>query len=141
MSDGLTSELICLSAGLKERDPFSLPGLTLAFIGDCVYEIVVRTTLVEQGKSHVNALNRESTSIVNAKAQAKLMEAIEPLLSEEELTIYKRGRNASGVKPPKSATPHEYRVATGFEALVGFLYLKGRSERIMELVGKRGETV
>ena len=102
----------------------------LAYLGDCVIELKVRELLVCRGISGSGNLNRESLSFVKATAQAKAMQNILPLLTEEETAVYKRGRNMSGGNVPKSATMSEYRSATGMEALFGYLHLLGKAERI-----------
>lgn len=108
--------------------------LTLAYLGDAVYEIIIRTIVVEGKSGSVKALHRQSSRLVNAKAQADILSAIEDRLSEEELTIYKRGRNAKPHSVAKNAEIRDYRIATGFEALMGYLYLQGEMERCLELV-------
>ncbi len=102
----------------------------LAYLGDCVIELKVRELLVNRGISGSGNLNKESLTYVKATAQAKAMQKIMPLLSEEEIAVYKRGRNMSGGNVPKSATMSEYRSATGMEALFGYLHLLGEVERI-----------
>ncbi len=102
----------------------------LAYLGDCVIELKVRELLVCRGISGSGNLNRESLSFVKATAQAKAMQNILPLLTEEETAVYKRGRNMSGSNVPKSATMSEYRSATGMEALFGYLHLLDKTERI-----------
>ena len=102
----------------------------LAYLGDCVIELKVRELLVCRGISGSGNLNRESLSFVKATAQAKAMQNILPLLTEDETAVYKRGRNMSGGNVPKSATMSEYRSATGMEALFGYLHLLGKAERI-----------
>ena len=101
-----------------------------AYLGDCVIELKVRELLVNRGISGSGNLNKESLTFVKATAQAKAMQKIIPLLTEEEIAIYKRGRNMSGGNVPKSATMSEYRTATGMEALFGYLHLLGDTERI-----------
>ncbi len=105
----------------------------LAYLGDCVIELKVRELLVNRGISGSGNLNKESLTFVKATAQAKAMQKIIPLLTEEETAIYKRGRNMSGGNVPKSATVSEYRTATGMEALFGYLHLLGDTERINTL--------
>ena len=102
----------------------------LAYLGDCVLELKVRSLLVNQGIGNSGNLNRESLTYVKATAQAKAMHKILPLLTEEETAAYKRGRNLSGGNVPKSATMSEYRAATGMEALFGYLHLQGNLDRI-----------
>ena len=105
----------------------------LAYLGDCVLELKVRELLVNRGISGSGNLNRESLTFVKATAQAKAMQNILPLLTEEETAVYKRGRNMSSGNVPKSATMSEYRSATGMEALFGYLHLIGDRERIEAL--------
>jgi ribonuclease-3 family protein len=105
----------------------------LAYLGDCVIELRVRELLVSKGISGSGNLNRASLLFVKASAQAQAMQRILPLLSDEELAVFKRGRNMSGGNVPKSATMSEYRAATGMECLFGYLYLLGRADRISEI--------
>ena len=112
----------------------------LAYLGDCVLELKVREKLVNQGISGSGNLNRGSLAYVKATAQAKAMQNLIPLLTEEETAIYKRGRNMSGGNVPKSATMAQYRAATGMEVLFGYLHLLQRYERIDELFFKAYET-
>lgn len=116
------------------RDIHTYSPINLAYLGDAVYEIIIRTLVVEGKPGMVKSLHMRSSRLVNAKAQATLMAAIEPSLTEEELTIYKRGRNAKSHSVAKNADIHDYRIATGFEALIGFLYLSGDMERCLELI-------
>ena len=120
--------------GIEGKDIRSFSPLTLAYIGDAVYEIVIRTIIVEKGNAPVNKLHHKASSLVKAVAQKEAMEKILPLLTKEEEAIYKRGRNAKSYTSAKHASVIDYRIATGFEALMGFLYLMGRNERMLELV-------
>ena len=120
--------------GIEDKDIRSFSPLTLAYIGDAVYEIVIRTIIVEKGNAPVNKLHHKASSLVKAVAQKEAMEKILPLLTEEEEAVYKRGRNAKSYTSAKNASVIDYRIATGFEALMGFLYLMGRNERMLELV-------
>lgn len=121
---------------LKDRDLRTYSPLTLAYIGDGVYELVIRTILVKKGNCPVNQLHKKASSLVKAGEQSKMMELLEPDLTEEELAVYKRGRNAHSPTMAKHATMADYRRATGFEALMGYLYLKEDYSRIVELVRK-----
>ncbi len=105
----------------------------LAYLGDSIIELCVRETLVQKGVSSAKNLNFSALLFVKAEAQADAMKNILPTLSEEETTIYKRGRNIGHTNTPKSATVGQYRMATGMEALFGYLYLKGEKARINEL--------
>ncbi|MBQ7097453.1 MAG: Mini-ribonuclease 3 [Clostridia bacterium] len=107
--------------------------LTLAYIGDAVYELFVRTYLIRDANFPVNRLHKEAIHLVNAKAQSDLYQKIKDKLTEEEMQIYKRGRNTNS-HPPKNADMVDYKSATGIEALVGYLYLMGDSDRIAELL-------
>lgn len=120
--------------GIEGKDIRSFSPLTLAYIGDAVYEIVIRTIIVEKGNAPVNKLHHKASSLVKAVAQKAAMEKILPLLTKEEEAVYKRGRNAKSYTSAKNASVIDYRIATGFEALMGFLYLMGRNERMLELV-------
>lgn len=105
----------------------------LAYLGDCVLEMQVRELLVGRGLSKSGHLNAEALGFVRASAQADAMERILPILSEEELKIYKRGRNSGHLNVPKSASQAQYRTATGMEVLFGYLHLSQQWERIKEL--------
>ncbi|MDE6723050.1 MAG: ribonuclease III [Eubacterium sp.] len=117
----------------KEINPKQLSPLNLAFVGDCVYEMLVRETLVCDANRPVNDLHRESVKYVSAKAQTEAFNKIKDCLTEEETAQFKRGRNAKVGHSPKSATDAEYHTATGVEALFGYLYLNSNLERIKEL--------
>ena len=108
--------------------------LVLAYMGDAVYELYIRSMLVSKANTQVNKLHKEATKYVRAKAQSELVEKIMDKLSEEELAIYKRGRNAHSYTSAKNADIVDYRRATGFEALIGYLYIRGEKERIFELL-------
>ncbi|KXB61150.1 Mini-ribonuclease 3 [Lachnoanaerobaculum saburreum] len=116
----------------KEAKEFS--PLVLAYIGDAVYELIVRSILVSMGNRPVNKLNKDATSLVKAGAQSEIVKLISDKLSEEEYTVFKRGRNSSPHTMAKNASMTDYKYATGFEALIGFLYLDNRCERALELV-------
>ena len=116
----------------KEAKEFS--PLVLAYIGDAVYELIVRSMLVSMGNRPVNKLNKDATSLVKAGAQSEIIKLISDKLSEEEYTVFKRGRNSSPHTMAKNASMSDYKYATGFEALIGFLYLDNRCDRALELV-------
>ena len=107
--------------------------LSLAYIGDCVYEIYVRSYLLGKGNRRVNDLHRMATQYVRAKAQAEFYHKIEDILTENEKAVFHRGRNTKS-HPPKNADVIEYKIATGVEALIGYLYIEGKSDRISELM-------
>lgn len=114
----------------ENQNPKQLSPLTLAFLGDAVFELLVREELVQEANMPVARLHHRAVGVVCAGAQSDAVAVLEPILTEEEHEIYKRGRNANGHHVPKNADPAEYRRATGLEALFGFLYLKGEQERI-----------
>lgn len=116
----------------KEATEFS--PLVLAYIGDAVYELMIRSILVSMGNRPVNKLNKDATSLVKAAAQSEIVKLISDNLSEEEYTVFKRGRNSSPHTMAKNASMTDYKYATGFEALIGFLYLDNRCDRVLELV-------
>lgn len=111
----------------------AISNLGLAHMGDCAYEILCRAYLCAQGEKTVDKLHRETIHMVNAVAQAEFVEKLLPLLTEEELAFYRRGKNAHVHAVPKSATPAEYAKATGLEALFGALYLLGQTDRLNQL--------
>ena len=115
-------------------DPKLLSPLALAFVGDGVYDLFVRERLVCEANRPVKKLNEEKVSIVRCSSQAKLVEKLMPILTEEELDVLKRGRNAHTQHIQKNATSADYHSATALEALLGYLYLAGRIERIRELL-------
>lgn len=125
---------------LKEQ--FALPDvdirtyspLVLAYIGDGIYELLIRTLFVGQGNRQVNTIHKRASSLVKASAQAAMVTAIQEELTEEERQIFKRGRNAKTVSMAKHASMHDYRHATGFEALMGYLYLTGQMKRMTDLI-------
>lgn len=119
---------------LEDRDLRTYSPLTLAYIGDGVFELVIRTVLVKKGNCPVNHLHKQASSLVKASAQSAMMEVLEPLLTEEEHSVYRRGRNAHSPTMAKHATMADYRRATGFEALMGYLYLKEDYTRMLELI-------
>ena len=114
---------------LEDQDLRSYSPLTLAYIGDGVYELIIRTILVKKGNCPVNRLHKKASSLVKAGAQSAIMEVIEEELTPEELSVYRRGRNAHSPTMAKHATMADYRRATGFEALMGYLYLADRFDR------------
>lgn len=115
-------------------DVFSYSPLTLAYLGDSVYEVLIRTLLLRDGNYPPGKLTKKSTSLVKATTQAKMVEWILPILTQEEEGIYRRARNSHLGTKAKNATVIEYRKATGFEALVGYLYLTYQNKRLEELV-------
>ncbi|MBM6830360.1 ribonuclease III [Anaerotignum lactatifermentans] len=114
-------------------DPKELSPLALAYIGDAVYEMMVRTTVLTDGNMPVNRLHKRARDMVNAKAQAEFYYRIADGLTEEEAAVFRRGRNAKSYTTPKNADLMDYRHATGVEAIFGYLYLAGQMERAVEL--------
>ena len=119
---------------LEDQDLRSYSPLTLAYIGDGVYELIIRTILVKKGNCPVNRLHKKASSLVKAGAQSAIMEVIEEELTPEELSVYRRGRNAHSPTMAKHATMADYRRATGFEALMGYFYLKEDYTRMLTLI-------
>lgn len=113
--------------------PSQFSPLTLAYVGDCVYELFVRTYLLKDTNLPVQKLHKSAIKMVNAKAQSDLYQKVKDSLTDEETAVYKRGRNTNS-HPPKNANMVDYKSATGMEALIGYLYLKGESERILEIL-------
>ena len=126
-----------MNMDIRQINAFS--NLGLAHIGDGVYELLCRSHLCAKQEHTVGQLHKDTVQLVKAPTQAKLAEKILPLLTEEELSFYRRGKNSHVHAVPKGATPAEYAKATGLEALFGALYLAGRIERINELFHKMME--
>lgn len=120
---------------MSEIKPSVLSPLVLAYIGDGVYELFVRNKLIEQfPTTPPSKLHKLSSAHVKAHAQSISMRTLEPMLTEKELSVYKRGRNAKSPTVPKNADVADYRRATGFEALMGYLYLNKEEARLLELM-------
>lgn len=120
--------------GNPRLKPEQYSSLGLAYIGDGVYDLIIRTIVINLGNGKVNHFHRLTSGVVKAEAQAKLVKEILELLSEEEEAVYRHGRNAKSATSAKNASIVDYRMATGFEALLGYLYLKHRMDRALELV-------
>lgn len=133
MTEGIYS-YIKEAFGMPDVDIRTYSPLTLAYIGDGIYDLVIRSVVVAGGNTRAGELHKRTSQIVKAHTQAKMMELLLPLLSEEEQEIYRRGRNAKSPTMAKNATMSDYRKATGFEALIGWLYLRDEFPRIVELV-------
>lgn len=114
--------------------PEQYSALGLAYIGDAVYDLIIRTLVLSQGNNKVNIFHKRTSSIVRAESQARLVESIEKELTEEEDKIFHHGRNAKSGSSAKNASIIDYRIATGFEALVGYLYLKNEIKRAVFLI-------
>lgn len=116
-----------------EEEVNMLSPLTWAYVGDCIYELYIRTNLVNKTKLKPHKLHIETIKYVKAKAQADLLKSIEPNLTEKEQDIVRRGRNAQNHHLPKNADPADYMYATAFEGLMGYLYLTKQDDRLKEL--------
>ncbi|ASS68185.1 MULTISPECIES: ribonuclease III domain-containing protein [unclassified Paenibacillus] len=116
------------------KTPELLNPIVLAYAGDAVFELLVRQHLLAQRNLKPHHLHREATGMVSAKGQRQLLERWAPMLSEEEADIVRRGRNAKSGQSPRNADPADYKQATALESLMGYLYYKGRTERIRELM-------
>ncbi len=119
---------------IQQKDIRTYSPLTLAYIGDGVFDLVIRTAVVGEGNTSPNRLHQHTSHLVKAEAQAKMIEAIQDDLTPEEQDVFRRGRNAKSFTMAKNASVRDYRYATGFEALVGWLYLSGDFDRILHLV-------
>lgn len=119
---------------LKHVEAGEYSPLALAYIGDAVYELAIRTLVMNRGNMQVNKMHKKTANLVKADAQARFYLLLEEELTDAEKTAYRRGRNAKSFTMPKHATMKDYRMATGFEALMGYLYLSGRTERMVDLV-------
>ena len=127
-------DLLKITAGEMSHKANSYSPLALAYIGDGVYEIFIRTYVMNKGNRSVNKMHKASRDLVRASSQAKLYFLIEGMLTEEEDAVLRRGRNAKSVSIPKNGNVTEYRHATGLEALIGYLYIEGKVDRIKELI-------
>ena len=135
MEESLTLlQLIRRDFGLGEVDLRTLSPLTLAFVGDCVYDLILRTVIVERHNASPNQLHREKSRLAKAPSQAEMAEALQEELTQEELAVYRRGRNAKSHTTAKNASVLDYRKATGLEALYGWLYLSRQEERLLQLI-------
>ena len=120
---------------LEAQDYRTFSALTLAYIGDCVFELVVRTVVIHHSKKAVNDLHKKAIKFVKAESQALMIQGLldEEILTEDEINIYKRGRNTKSHTSAKNASIAAYRKATGFETLIGYLYVTNQMERILAL--------
>ena len=134
------AELIRSRLQIPETDPRLLSPLTLAFVGDAVFDLIIRTEVAAGAQRAPDKLNRDKVKRVNAAAQAALVEAMLPHLTEEESDIFRRGRNAKPHTTAKHQRISDYHKATGLEALAGYLFLKGESDRLLTLLALAKET-
>lgn len=119
---------------LKEVDINAYSPLVLAYIGDSIYDLIIKTIVINEGNAQVQKLHQKTSSLVQASTQSLMMRTMQEHLTEDEHGVYKRGRNAKSVSPAKNQSVTDYRRATGFEALMGYLYLKKDWKRMLELV-------
>ena len=124
---------------IPEVDIRTYSPLALAYIGDGVYDLVIRSIVVARGNTRAGELHRRTSRIVRAQAQAQMIDELLPRLTEEEREVYRRGRNAKSPTMAKNATMLDYRKATGFEALMGWLYLRDEFARVVELIRQGAE--
>ena len=134
--EAIKREFDCREIDIRTYSP-----LTLAYIGDAIYDLVIRTIVVERGNTSPNKLHKKTVQYVSARVQAKLIDGLMEELTEEEQEVYRRGRNAKSYTTAKNATVIEYRKATGLEALCGYLYLLGKQERMLSLIKRAVESL
>ena len=119
---------------MQEVEAETYSPLALAYIGDCIFDLVIKNLVLNRGNKQVKKLHKETSQIVQASSQSKMMRVLQDELTEEEHQIYKRGRKSKTISPAKNQSVTDYRRATGFEALMGYLYLQRRYERMLELI-------
>ena len=119
---------------MQEVDIREYSPLTLAYIGDSIYDLIIKSLVINEGNKQVQKLHRMTSSLVQASAQSRMMRTIQEHLTEDEHAVYKRGRNAKSISPAKNQSITDYSRATGFEALMGYLYLKKEWKRMLDLV-------
>ena len=134
MEEGMMEEYLAERFGLQKRAWDQYSPLTLAYIGDAVYDLIIRSVLVKRANCQTGKLHLRASSLVKAGTQAEMITALQPHLTEEEQGVYRRGHNAKPYNTAKNATRREYLEATGFEALIGYLYLNGDHQRMIDLV-------
>lgn len=127
-------DLLQITSGALSHKANSYSPLALAYIGDGVYEMFIRTYVMNKGNMPVNKMHKASRELVRASSQSKMYHIIEEMLTEEETAVLRRGRNAKSISTPKNGDMTEYRHATGLEALIGYLYIDGKVDRIKELI-------
>ena len=125
---------IKLDFKIEDVDTNTYSPLTLAFIGDCVFDLVIRSVIVCRANRQPNKLHKLKANVVKAQTQSEMAKALMEDMTEEEAAVYKRGRNAHSFSSAKNASIQDYRRATGLEALIGYLYLLNRNDRILELI-------
>lgn len=132
MLEQIKETFACGEADIRAYSP-----LTLAYIGDAVFDLVIRTVVVERANRPAEKLHKQTVKFVKAEAQSAMIMQLQEELTEEEVAVYKRGRNAKSGSMAKNASVSDYRRATGMEALIGYLYLQGNMSRVLELI-RRG---
>lgn len=119
---------------MQEVDIKTYSPLALAYIGDCIFDLIIKSLVLNQGNKQVQKMHKGTSRIVQASAQSLMMREIQKHLTEEEHLVYKRGRNTKTVSPARNQSLTDYRRATGFESLLGYLYLKKEWKRMLDLV-------
>lgn len=140
MTDVLHS-ILCNQKAKTEAEVKMMAPLVLAYMGDAIYEVYIRSYLISKRNVSVNELHKEATSYVKAKSQAEIVHALEEKLTEDEWAVIKKGRNQKSSSVPKNANLSDYKYATGFEALVGYLFYTGRLERLCEILNMAINTI
>lgn len=135
MEESLIKDILTAFPG-KQQDVRGYSPLTLAYIGDAIYDLIIRTVVVERANRPANELHHITVGFVSASAQAKIADALTESLTEEEQSVFRRGRNSKPHTMAKNASAGDYLKATGFEAVLGYLYLNDRMDRVIELVKK-----
>ena len=125
---------LCFESQMDEHEAAQMNPLQLAYLGDSVWELIIRYSLIIQ-KYNVQHMHRSCVSMVNARSQSKILISLTDILTEKESEIVRRGRNSHARHPaPKNQNPEDYAMSTGFEALIGYLYLTGQNDRIIQLI-------
>lgn len=135
MEESLITAILTAFPG-KRQDVRSYSPLALAYIGDAIYDLIIRTVVVERANRPANELHHITVGFVSAGAQAKIADVLMESLTEEEQSVFRRGRNSKPHTMAKNASAGDYLKATGFEAVLGYLYLSDRMDRVLELVKK-----
>ena len=139
MEKGITFDNIKSIFNIEDKDIKTISPLVLAYIGDSVYDLTIKSILVARGNVPVNKLHKRASELVKANAQVNMYDAVKDMLTQEEEGVFRRGRNAKSYTTAKNATKIDYRMATGYEALMGYLYMQGKVDRIYELEEDRIE--
>ena len=134
MEKGITFDNIKSIFNIEDKDIKTISPLVLAYIGDSVYDLIIKSILVARGNVPVNKLHKRASELVKANAQVNMYDAVKDMLTQEEEGVFRRGRNAKSYTTAKNATKIDYRMATGYEALMGYLYMQGKVDRIYEVV-------